>query len=202
MRKNVPPYEHEVEFNSVDDLVSMGIQCGLIPSGEREDYVVYLKQIYSNAHFLDPTDIDSTEEAVRVPLTLAALPGLLAQRAKHIAQVKASMGTPQQKAPEFPDELNTAKARELINKAVEAGLASVNDGKYQWEESKTLLAYFAMKATAYLNLRTNANAVASWKPFESLFQVKNLRQAKADYEKYHTEFTPTGSDRIDALLEP
>lgn len=111
-------------------------------------------------------------------------------------------GTPQQKAPEFPDELNTAKARGLINNAVEAGFITVEAGRYKWYGTKVLLAYFAVKATAYLNLRTNVNAVASWKPFETLFQVEGLRHSKAEYEKYHTEFTPTGSDRIDALLEP
>ena len=163
--------------------------------------MVYLKQIYSNAHFLDPTDIDSTEEAVRVPLTLAALPGLLAQRAKHIAQVKASMGTPQQKAPEFPDELNTAKARKLIDKAVEAGFITVKEGRHTWNSTKVLLAYFAVKATAYLNLSTIADATVSWKPFETLFQVKNLKQAKADYGKFDEDFKPRGSDRIDPLFE-
>lgn len=110
-------------------------------------------------------------------------------------------GQPQQEAPEIPKELNTAKAKELINKAVEAGFITVEAERYKWKGKKVLLAYFAVKATAYLGLRRNANAVASWKPFESLFQVKELRQSKAGYEKYYTEFTPTGSETIDALFE-
>lgn len=111
-------------------------------------------------------------------------------------------GQPQQEAPEFPDELNTPEARMLIDKAVEAGFITVEAGRYKWNGTKVLLSYFAVKATAYLRLRTKDKATARWKPFEILFQVKELRQSKAEYEKYHTEFTPPDSERIDALLEP
>lgn len=201
MRESVCPYEHEIEYDSINDLVSMGIQCGMIPKAEREDYVVYIRQIYNSAHFLDPTDIESTEGEVRVPLTLRALEGLLRQRDKHIAQVRASLGTPQQKAPEFPDELNTTEARELINKAVKAGFACVNAGIYQWNRRKVLLAYFAMKATTYLTLRKKDGAAACWKPFEVLFCEKGLKDAKAGYEKYHSVFTPDGHEFIDALFD-
>lgn len=199
--KSVPPYEHEVEYDSIKELVSMGIQCGMIPRAERNDYVVYLKWIYKCEHFLDPTDIVSTDEGFRVPLTLEALEGLLSQRAKHIAEVKASLGTPQQKAPEFPDELNTAKAKELINKAVKAGFACVSAGIYQWNRKKVLLAYFAMKATTYLTLRKKDGAAACWKPFEVLFCVKGLKDAKAGFEKSRLVFTPDGYELIDALFD-
>lgn len=110
-------------------------------------------------------------------------------------------GTPQQKAPEFPDKLNTAKAKELINKAVEAGLACVNGGIYRWNRSKVLLAYFAMKATTYLMLRKKDGAAACWKPFEVLFCEKGLKDAKAGFEKYHSEFTPNDHELIDALFD-
>ena len=119
-----------------------------------------------------------------------------------INALPARQSKPQQKAPEFPHELSTPKAKGLISKAVEAGFISVEAGRYKWNDTKVLLAYFAFKATAYLSLRTNANAVARWKPFEILFQVKDLRLSKAEYEKYHTVFTPQDSERIDALLEP
>lgn len=111
-------------------------------------------------------------------------------------------GQPQQKAPEFPNELNTRKAKELISRAIEAGFITVEAGRHKWNDTKVLLAYFAVRATGYLSLKKKSNAVASWRPFEILFQVKELRQSKAEYEKYHTEFTPPDSERIDALLEP
>lgn len=110
-------------------------------------------------------------------------------------------GQPQQEAPKIPKELNTAEAKELMQKATDAGFITVEAGRYKWNGKKVLLAYFAVKATAYLGLRKNANAVASWKPFESLFQVKELRQSKASYEKYYTEFTPPDSEMINALFE-
>lgn len=107
-------------------------------------------------------------------------------------------GQPQQEAPEFPDELNTTKARELIDKAVEAGFITVKEGRHTWNDTKVLLAYFAVKATAYLKLRTKGKV--SWKPFEALFQVESLRQSKADYEKSYPDFTPKDADKINALF--
>ena len=100
-----------------------------------------------------------------------------------------------------PDGLNTTKARKLIDKAVEAGFITVEAGRYKWNGTKVLLSYFAVKATAYLRLRTKDKATASWKPFEILFQVKALRQSKADFEKWNPDLTPTGADKIDALFE-
>lgn len=110
-------------------------------------------------------------------------------------------GQPQQEAPEFPDELNTPEARMLIDKAVEAGFITVEAGRYKWNGTKVLLSYFAVKATAYLRLRTKDKATARWKPFEILFQKKALRQSKADFEKWNPDLTPTGADKIDALFE-
>lgn len=109
---------------------------------------------------------------------------------------------PQQQPPAFPEELDTTKARELINRAVKAGFITVKAGWYKWNGTKVLLAYFAFKATAYLNMKTIADATVSWKPFETLFQVKNLKQAKAtDYGKYDENFKPHGREKIDALFE-
>lgn len=113
---------------------------------------------------------------------------------------KTGNGQPQREAPELPKKLNTDKAKGIINRAVEAGYIVVEGGQYIWNGEKVLLAYFAMKLTAFLNLKKNYNASACWRPFESLFGVENLRGAKADYEKYHSEFTPTGYSGIDKLL--
>ncbi len=43
--------------------------------------------------------------------------------------------------PQLPDTLNTEEARVVLAKAVEAGLAKVEAGKYAWLKSKALLAY-------------------------------------------------------------
>lgn len=108
---------------------------------------------------------------------------------------------PQQGAPGFPEELNTTKARELIDKAVEAGFITVKEGRHRWNDRKVLLAYFAFKATEYLDLEKIAGATVSWKPFETLFNVRNLKQAKADFEKYNVAFEPKGRDGLDPLFE-
>lgn len=109
-------------------------------------------------------------------------------------------GKPQQGSPELPKEIDTDKGRELIRKAQEAGFISCDNGKFKWEESKVLLAYFAIKATEYLGLKKNHNSTARWKPFESLFNVSGLRGAKADFERYNTVFLPYHSEIIDALF--
>lgn len=122
---------------------------------------------------------------------------------KYINALPARLGgTPQQETPEIPKELNTAKAKELINKAVKTGFITVEARRYKWNGTKVLLSYFAVKATAYLGLKKKSlKAAASWKPFECLFQVKSLRQSKADFEKYHVEFIPTDSETINVLFE-
>lgn len=103
--------------------------------------------------------------------------------------------------PEQPREFDTEKARALISMAVEAGFITVEAGQYKWNGEKVLLAYFAVKASTYLGLKMNYNAKACWKPFESLFNVINLKGAKADFEKYHSDFHPTGYEDIDTLFE-
>lgn len=113
---------------------------------------------------------------------------------------KAS-GQPQPEAPELPQKLNIDKARALITKTVEAGFITVEAGQYKWNREKVLLAYYAVKATTYLGLKKKDKANACWKPFENLFNVTNLKGAKADYEKYHTDFQPTGSNEIDTIFE-
>lgn len=106
-------------------------------------------------------------------------------------------------AMEFPDELNTDKARALIARAIEAGFITVDMGKYKWNTEKVLLSYFAVKATDYLGLKKQRHtAEAAWKPFEVLFNMKSksISGARTDYMKLNNIFEPEGRDRIDALF--
>lgn len=66
------------------------------------------------------------------------------------------------------------------------------------ERYKGIVGIFAVKATAYLKLKTKGKV--RWKPFEVLFQVESLRQSKADYEKLYPDFTPEDADKINALF--
>ena len=92
---------------------------------------------------------------------------------------------PETKAGTIPDELSTQKAKRLLNKATKAGFISVNDGRYKWEKTKALCAYFADKA--------------SWKPFEQLFCLSGLSGCKNDW-KNKTGAMPRGYKDIDNLF--
>ena len=98
----------------------------------------------------------------------------------------------------LPEELDTEEGRKLLNKACEAGIVSVEDGRYVWKESKTLLAYFAILAGEHLDLQHKDKA-NNWKPFEKLFGKTRLRKALGDWKDRNPQkdFYPTGADKID-----
>ena len=110
---------------------------------------------------------------------------------------------------ELPDKLNTDKGKKLFQKLVDNGFC---DEAYRWNKPKALLAYFADKASEYLGIgkgqMTNGTIKISWKPFESLFwvrdksgkwaKVKGLSGARNDYQK--TGALPCNSKAIDNLF--
>lgn len=99
----------------------------------------------------------------------------------------------------IPKELNTEKAKALIQKAIQKGLC---DNNYKWLKSKALLAYFADRASEHLNLgkgKYGDKIKTSWKPFETLFNAKGLSGAKNDYQKTGT--LPDGYEIVDKLFE-
>jgi len=78
----------EMEFDTIEELVEMGIQVGMILECDRMVITAYLRLIFKNGYFLDATDVRFDNEELRVPLTLKALPGLLRQREKEIETAK------------------------------------------------------------------------------------------------------------------
>ncbi|MGP1539581.1 hypothetical protein [Bacteroides pyogenes] len=99
----------------------------------------------------------------------------------------------------LPDELKTDEAKSILQKAINAGLCDTN---YQWKKSKALLAYFADCASEYLKLgkgEYDGKTKTSWKPFESLFGISGLSEAKRDYQKTGT--LPSAHKDIDKLFE-
>lgn len=102
----------------------------------------------------------------------------------------------------LPSELDTAEARQLFQKAIEADLMSKTDSGYKWEKSKNLCAYFADRATEYLKiskaLTTKEEQAANWKPFEGIFGYTNLKYSKAKWRQ--TGQLPKGSDIVDCLF--
>lgn len=114
----------------------------------------------------------------------------------------------------IPKELNTDKAKQLLERAVKAGLIDDTNG-YKWLESDTLLAYFVEKSSDYLGLskgeyqsvegknKTESKKRISWKPFEALFKLKGgkLRNDKKNYYLKENDWLPTGHEKIDALFD-
>lgn len=99
----------------------------------------------------------------------------------------------------LPEELNNDNAKSIISKAIKAGLC---DHNYKWLKTKSLLAYFADRASEYLKLgkgEYDGNVKTSWKPFETLFVVSGLSGAKRDYKKTGT--LPDGYKDVDNLFK-
>lgn len=99
----------------------------------------------------------------------------------------------------LPTELNTDKAKNLFSLAISNGIC---DNNYKWLKSKALLAYFADRASEYLELgkgEYDGKRKTSWKPFETLFGNKGLSGAKRDYQKTGT--LPDGYKDVDKLFE-
>lgn len=99
----------------------------------------------------------------------------------------------------LPEELNNENAKSIISKAIKAGLC---DHNYKWLKTKSLLAYFADRASEYLKLgkgEYDGNVKTSWKPFETLFGFSGLSGAKRDYKKTGT--LPDGNKDVDNLFE-
>ena len=107
-----------------------------------------------------------------------------------------------QQAHIFPVELQTDEAKQVIAKAVELNLCSVDNGVYSWGKTKALLAYFADRASEYLQLGKGIyddKIKISWKPFEMLFGIKGLAQSKKDYQR--TGNTPIGFDIVEKIFD-
>lgn len=130
---------------------------------------------------------------------------------RYIDEALPKFPSPQetQEAIAFPIELDTPRAKKLLQKLINKGFC---DEAFKWNNPKALLAYFADKASEYLNLgkgqTTDGNIKISWKPFEALFliqnksgewiKVKGLSGARNDYKK--TGDLPCNYDDIDNLF--
>lgn len=107
----------------------------------------------------------------------------------------------------LPKELDTPKAKKLLDQAISKGLISKLKACYQWSNNidnpLQLQAYFIEKANDYLGLR-KSNKRTVWKPFKQLFGIdtddRKLEVAKNDYTKIYTNFTPNGCDEIDEFF--
>lgn len=106
----------------------------------------------------------------------------------------------------LPQELRTDDAVKVFQNAIDAKLITHSPEGLKWNDTKQLLAYFATKVSNEFNLTTkldkDGNKTTSWKPFENLFKVQELKTAKQNWMRLNTKFEPTGFEKVDALFKP
>jgi hypothetical protein len=92
------------------------------------------------------------------------------------------------------------EGNKYFERAVECGLMKK---PYKWISTKFLLACFAREFSLKLHLNKGQNSDGteriSWKPFEKIFRMKNLRGAYNDIQK--TGQNPKGAEIIDRIFE-
>lgn len=121
------------------------------------------------------------------------------RQTKELIQIKKDIEYLKKKVCILPKELDTDKAKKLLKKVIATKLC--ND-TYKWLKSKSLLAYFADRASEYLGLckgEYDGKPKTSWKPFETLFSISGLSGAKRDYQRTGT--LPDGYSDVDKLFE-
>lgn len=105
----------------------------------------------------------------------------------------------------LPSGLDTAEARRLFKKAIEAGLMEKSEKGFKWKKSNALLAYFCGKIYCGDTLEregvTNEEKVKRGSGFfpdtqlSSLFNVRNLGQSRLQLDN-----PPRGRESIDVLF--
>ncbi len=117
--------------------------------------------------------------------------------AQQLSDAQVAEVSPQ---PVIPEELRTEKAAQMFEKAISIGLC---DEYYHWRYSKVLLAYFADRASEYLQLskaEQDGKKKVFWKPFETLFQVSGLSGARNTYTN-KTGILPQNHKIVDAIFD-
>ena len=105
----------------------------------------------------------------------------------------------------LPKELESEDFKSIIRKGIKVGVIEVFPDGFKWKGTKVLLAYFAEYISKRYELSkgidNKGNAMVSWKPFELLFGVEKLKEAKQNWMRLNTQFKPNGHEEIDKLLE-
>jgi hypothetical protein len=108
---------------------------------------------------------------------------------------------------EVPQCLQTEEAKKILLEAVKNGLILLSNNQYRWNYNKykgQLLAYFCEKSSFYLGLSKKVDKegkqTVSWKPFETLFNTKNIKSYKNDHLKDKYVFKPKDYEQVDKLF--
>ena len=108
-------------------------------------------------------------------------------------------------AKQLPQELNTNEAKKYIQELAKIGIIEQTESGLKWKDTKQLLAYFSEQMSIKLNLskrvESTGNKAVCWKPFETIFGIKGLREAKQNWLRLNTRFEPTGFEKIKGIFE-
>ena len=104
----------------------------------------------------------------------------------------------------LPESLKTDEAIIVFQRAIDGKLIINTSNRLKWNETKQLLAYFATRVSEKfcLSKKTDKEGkkTTAWKTFETLFDEKGLKDAKQNWMRLYTEFSPNGYERVDALF--
>ena len=104
----------------------------------------------------------------------------------------------------LPEKLKKDEAVKVFQNAIKAKLITHSPEGLRWNDTKQLLAYFATKVCDKFNLTTrqdkDGNNTTAWKPFEALFGVQNIKEAKQNWMRLNIKFEPTDFEKVDGLF--
>lgn len=184
--------------NIIDSINERILKCAVITAMLSEwlyNRTGYEKKVYGNDFF-------EYLNGLKKHLTnyeLFNIETIKKQQNKEIEKMKKDIDSLKKKVFPLPKELDTNEYKALLQKTITAGLC---DNDYKWNGTKSLLAYFADRASEYLGLckgEYDGKPKTSWKPFETLFGISGLSGAKRDYQKTGT--LPDGYKAVNKLFE-
>ena len=186
-------------FDTPEKLVKRAVLIGKISKEIERDLIDYIDLVMDGNNFYHMTDYKIDENGtVSIPLTLKSLDGFLNQWKYEKQGEPSAPPAPDQ----LPEELDTPGAREIFEKAIDAGFIEKSETGYKWKDKKNLLAYFADRMNEKLHLGKGMydnKQKRAWKPFETLFGITGLAGAEKDYQRSGT--TPEKSKEIDLLFD-
>lgn len=101
--------------------------------------------------------------------------------------------------------LSIPGANVYMNKALNTGIITSENGGLIWNKTKVLLSYFAENISGILGLSNKVDkegdVMVNWKITEDTFNQKNLKGAKNDYLKSKDVFKPKGHEEIDNIFK-
>lgn len=212
--------EGHVNFNVIS--LTQLIKC-LMMAIDKKEFIALLDKYLGRGHFVDvdkdgllifgrkertPQTVTDEKEDILNLLELKPELHLTSMQIKWLNEWQQ----PQNTAPDpqwelidlLPDRLKTDEAVSIFQRAIDAKMIEKTTTGLKWNGTKQLLAYFATRMSVEFRLTNkydkDGNITTAWKPFETLFGVKDLKGAKQNWMKIEVYFKPTGFEKVDELF--